>query len=210
MTTTDTEAPAVMTVAEHEKAMAEFKARVRAEAMDMATQHNLCATVEQTLAKVGISNEFSLVTITKTVTEETVFRVPIDLLNGYSEDDLKKVIKKRETTGLSGKEHRSWQQVQQITNRRLPGEVTNVTIADPSVGGYVTAYSSDQGRVLHLVRETIPGSALMPGRRQRNEGMDNVSLCGAERGWNGWYQNSQRGEGRMCEKCTRRQAALPS
>lgn len=185
MTTTTEE---VMTIEEHERRMAEFRAKVRAEAMEMARRHNLCSTVEETLHKVGIDNGIRYVTITRQEQITQTLKVPEDLIFGMDEAALAKAAKQYVEGKLPNS--RAWNSVEQINYVTSPvGEVT-VSMVD-GLDTYDQRYSSSEGRVKHLVR--LIGT----------DSFEDEALCGAEfrEEWNRWPEYSARGENRLCANC---------
>jgi hypothetical protein len=192
MTTTE----GTLTHEEHERRMAEFRAKVRAEAMDMARQHNLCSVVEATLQKVGIDNDIRYITIVTTQETTQTLKVPEDLIFGLDDDALVKVAKQYVQGNLPNP--RAWNTVEQITYVETPVGEPTVTLSEGTENTYQQRYASSEGRVMHLV------GVLGSGR------LENEAVCGARytQSWNRWPDTSYRGEGRTCTKCVAKHAKL--
>lgn len=190
-----------------------FKANVRAEAMKMAVQHDLCTVVEQTLTKVGIGTEKRRITVTSTFTKVNVVDVPVELIQNLTPQTIAQQVEWFIGNNMSRDLRRAWQQARHITTNaeRPVGEpvvevsevvapaprtrttntrATGVEAGLPEVAGYVWRYNSDDARRLHLVRE--------------NGANDRVAaLCSTSPGWTGWQVHSLRGTGQSCGHCMR-------
>lgn len=205
MTAAPPEAPTQaehITVEEHERRMAEFRAKVRTEAMEMARANDLCAVVEQTLKKVGIDNENRFITVVITSETRRVLKVPADLIFGLDEAALAKVVNQYINGGLPNPV--SWRSVEQISLTSTNVGAPAVKVVEEPDAVYENRFTSSEGRVKHLIQRTDNPN----GRR---DGLSDEALCGAvTKRWDRWPSHSSRDEHRTCSNCETRYAKAMS
>ena len=161
----------------------------------MASQHDLCAVVEQTLIKVGISNVMRRVKLVTTVERTQVIEVPEDLLNGYTEEQVQTAAKQYINGRQGGTGAREWNQVRRVSG---PNEVVGATVVEivpptPVLDSHGRFFISNEGRVVHLVPLTM--------ERHNHAARGSASLCGKRPGWR-WEQHSSRARNDRASVCT--------
>lgn len=149
MTTAPAEAR-LITAEEHERLMAEFRAKVRKEALHMADEHDLCSVVEDTLTRIGIGTQYQTLTITTTVTRTLIYTVPSDLIAGFPDEAaMKTAFEKWHTGDATSQEDRMWRGITEVS------DIEEMAVDSMKVGplepvGVKWLYMWD-GRVAHAV-----------------------------------------------------------
>lgn len=169
--------------------LAEFKAKVRTVAKKYTDKHGWCAEVNRALKELGIEDEKQVkLGVTTSMGLQLEVKVAPSLLNGLDENAQKqKVVEVIGPLSLSG--GTSVTAVISLTPETITEmkvvEVTEVTPAEPPQG-WEWAYTSDEGRVLHLFQDDRHGSY-------------SVAACGTSTYYQ--TQRSSRGEARRCANC---------
>lgn len=167
-----------------------LKQRVREVAETYAKRHNWCREVQRALAEAGIVDETRLHVqvdfhIEGADAQQTTIRVPQSDLAGKT---------RRQQHALVADLLSPEVAIGRVMVK-VPVRIDDLNLVESAAGaiheGYVLRYTSDEGKVQHILNE----DAL------RNSPYFSSAECGAS---GSWVENSLRGENRVCTRCTTR------
>lgn len=178
-----------ITIEEHERRMREFRATVRAEAMRMAHESDLCSEVEATLKRVGIGTKVHRVKRRVTEITENTYSVPDELIALYATEAEFIADFIRMCAGeFSDEEDRAWREVQHENEEveSVSDEVLLLGEVQPTVWWL---YAGD-GTVKHAI-----SSVERPARQK--------AACGQFPAYGRWGEHARRAtNGAHCQRCT--------
>jgi len=185
------------------KEVREFKTKVETIAKRYAKQHNLCSVVDKALAEMGVGKPADPINVTVEV------MVPVTMVIEMDKGDFAGKTPEEEAQIVAAHLSKTGNLIvdSNITRpRRAPRmtkgdldvrDVSEWTPEPTQVGttvvpsGYEPRFTSDQGRVSHLL-------TVFQAEEQRR-GRYAAAACGASSYY--WTSHSYRDEGRVCQKC---------
>jgi len=185
----------------------EFKSLVAIEARELARQHNLCAVVDEALAKMGIETDEKDIEVTFQVTKAVRVTVDKFVFESLPEDQREQWIKDRIAFGGSGtlvvqpsKASGAGLTIRNSGGIRLTNNDVNVIGIDTDLPEPEGAWwMSTNGRVLHYIEPRVVSTA------QENTNAHVLSYCGRLSNYAfSWVQNPNVRDYNRCGSCVQK------